>query len=309
MSEFSESIYIRSAKRSTGVKWLEDNDLAGYVLEPRADWVQVFPDWGEISDDAAKAVAMQKAEELVVHYRFAADHLWSFMVSQDGESRFRYECIWEIDEHTIKGIDVEELAALLGVAKPKLDAVIYLGEGEATWEELMDNAVEFAVLLSLPNSAWASFDYAEIDAAVTGMKEYYVPRQEEGEEADNSISSSSMPNVSPLREEAPPEPAPTPKAGSDAPWQAVYDLASHFLKHLHDQELIELTLDSRLVRDRLVERLTMTVIENPVSSDSQVVHHWLDNLMNSPEIVDVFATDEMLTDAYSKAKSDLQAVV
>ena len=293
MSECSESVYIKTVRRDDGVAWLRKNGLAGYVLKPHGDWVQVFPDWRKGTEEHY----LGRTSGVVVHYCFDAEQCWSFAVHRDGERMAEFECHWEAGEPAKDSVDVEQISALLEVPSADLEPLLDT-DGKDGWECLMDDAAEFAEVVGLPNSAWASFEYVDMDAELTGMDELYVGVEEDDEKEEQTSS------VAPS-----PEPAPKPvrRPGSEAPWQAVYDLASHFLKNLHDDELIELTLDSRLVRDRLVERLTKTVIENPVHSDDQVVHHWLDNLMDAPEIVDIFATDEMLADALRRAKDHLQA--
>lgn len=301
MSEFSESVYLRASEREAGVEWLRDNQLAGYVLEPRGNWVQVFPDWGKERNSEVKKAAMQRSSQLAIYYCFAVEQRWAFAVYQEGERKFEYECIWEIDVYEIDGITIDELAGLFDVAADELGSLLYTGGGDRSREELMDNAAEFADLLGLPNYAWASFEYADMDAEATGMDEFYV-EMATGDEDDEESEQEANSEV-----EIPSAPVPPPEVDEDAPWQPVYELASHFLKHLHDEELIELTLDSRLARDRLVETLTRTVIENPISHDSQVLHHWFENLMTAPEIVDVFATDDMLADAFERAKEDVEA--
>ncbi len=307
MSEFSESVYIHTSQRADGIQWLRDTGTEGYVLEPRGNWVQVFPAWPRGLDDEVKDTCLKKSSGLVLYYRFDADRCWSFVLYREGKALFSYQCLWDDGACAMEGGSVEELAALLAVSDADLNQLLPDDGSDRSWEQLMDNAAEFADLLGLPNYAWASFEYADLDADMTGLDELFVDADGEDEDEDEGngdgdstppTNSSAMPNATP-----PAEPLRSPDV--DAPWQAVYDLASHFLKHLHDEELIELTLDSRLVRDRLVERLTKTVIENPVSSDAQVVHHWLENLMTAPEIVDIFATDDMLSDAFMRAKEDV----
>ena len=50
MSEFSESIYLRSDDQQDGIDWLRESGLAGYVFESIDGWVQVLPNWGGIYD-------------------------------------------------------------------------------------------------------------------------------------------------------------------------------------------------------------------------------------------------------------------
>ena len=304
MSEFSESIYLRSSDRDAGVQWLISNDLVGYVLEPRGGWLQVFADWADDSEDDDRTLSMENSVGTLVYYCFAEDFLWSFMVYQDGEPFFGYECAWDLDEYQIAGVPVEKLAEKFDLPSVKLKKIFYTGgEDGKSADELKANAAELADLLELPNYAYASFHYADIDAADTGLSEFYVdperggatPRQTPPPEQHHSPSTPQTPSTPKVKQE------------DSAPWQAAYNLASHFLKRLHDAEHIELNFDTRLARDRLIERLTKTVIYNPVSTHKQVVHHWLESLMKSPEIVDVFATDDELMEIFEEAMKDVEA--
>lgn len=299
MSEFSESVYIRSSNRETGVQWVNQCRMSGYVLKPRGNWVQVFPDWGDFSDFDKKHRAMARSEGILIYYCYAADHLWSTVVYQEGKPLFKYECAFEVDEFDLEGISVDELATLLDADAAELRPLFYTGGGEASWEELADNAALFADAVGLPNYAFASYSYADMDADLTGLDKLFVDR-----DADEPASSydDDFDDDDELD-----SPEPTRKGDGGAPWQAAYELASHFLKRLHDEELLELTFDTRLARDRLIERLTKTVIYNPVSSDTQVVQHWLDSLISSPEIVDVYASDDELLEILRLAMEDVQS--
>ena len=302
MTEISESVYFRSDDRNIGIQWLQDNELAGYVLPPRGHWVQVFPDWAHLARNGLSAKALQNSPGLLVYYYFADERLWSFCIHRNGKAWFQYECIWMVDEFVCEGVDPTEAADLFGVPASEFESLLYTGPGGASWQAMADNAAELAHLVELPNFAFASFDYAEEDATISGLSKFFVG-PDTGYDAELETDDDS-PGAANSRD---PSPDVQPdRRGDDAPWQAVYDLARNFLQHLHDQELIELTLNSQLARDRLVERLTKTVLENPVSSDSQVLHHWLECLLTAPEIVDVFATDDMLADAYHRAKSSLE---
>ena len=301
MTEISESIYFKADDRRAGVQWLEANELSGYVLPARGQWVQVFPDWAHLAQNGQSAKALQNSSGLLVYYYYADERLWSLCIHRDGEAWFQYECIWMVDDFVAQGAEIEDVANVLDVSPPKLNSLLYTGPAGISWQSAADNAAELADLLSLPNYAYASFNYTEQDAATTDTHKYFVsPDTGYDVDVDESTadSDSSNHNATPT-----PEPA---RRDDDAPWKAVYELARGFLQNLYDEELIELTLDSQLARDRLVERLTKTIIENPVSRDSQVIHHWLDNLMTAPEIVDIFATDDMLADAYHRAKDDIQ---
>lgn len=306
MNEFSESVYIRTDDRADGVRWLEDNELAGYVLEPRGDWVQVFPDWEELSDQETMAL-MENSSGVLVYYYFAEDQFWAFNLYHEGQLEFRYECVWLVDEYHADGVDVEEAAQILEVDAGELDAALYTGEGGGSWDERAEDAARLADLLELPNYAFASFDYVDADAEATGLDEMYVGPEtgyglHEPPTAEEIVGGEvELPSVLEMSEE-PEQPV---ELDDDVPWKGVYELASQFLKLLHDDELIELTLDNRLARDRLIERLTNTVIENPISSDSQLLDHWFEEMMTCPEIVDIFATDEMLEEAYWSAKGEI----
>lgn len=312
MTEFSESVYFQASDRSAGIQWLKDNDLAGYVLKPRGDWVQVFPDWEHVPDDKTIEL-LSNSEGLVVYYYFAEEQFWSFSLYRDGELDFRYECIWLVDEYALDGKSIDEAASLLEVPADELDEVIHR-DGSASWDDLAENAAGLANLLELPNHAFASFSYADEDAAETGLDEMFVgpttgydldlEDDEPGAEEPMGPGDIDVPEDFELPEsEAPPEPE---KPGGDAPWQHVYALASNFLQHLEDDDLVEYTLDSQLARDRLVERLTQLIIDNPVRDDNQVLEFWFDELMDCPEVVDIFATDQMLQDVYDKARQDVE---
>lgn len=376
MTEFSESVYIRSSERADGVEWLAGNDLTGYVFESRGDWVQVFPDWNHLSDEETYRL-LRNSEGVLLHYYFAEEQFWSFSIYREGALDFRYEGIWLVEEYATDGKDIDTVAELLDVSADELGQVIRSCDESPAWDELAEDAAKFADLLELPNYAYASYDYADDDAE--SLAKYFVgpggqtaglgasdldfgdgetnldelgaadlaslleaagsgdddgdageandlddggadlfealgaagaldhgSNDQSATDAEATVGDES--DESPVTDGAPDlsGSGPIRRADGDAPWQGVYDLASQFLRRLDDDELIELTLDSELARDRLVERLTQAVIDNPVSRDSQVLGHWFEELMTCPEIVDVFATDAMLEEVFEQAKRDVE---
>lgn len=289
MRELSESVYFLTRNRRDGIDWLETVGIVGYVLRPKGQWLQVFPGW-DVDDQDKKQRALSKTDGLVLHFFYDTDRRWSATFFYDGEKLSNYECAFDSADCSSSGALPEQVAAKLEASPEELEEIFdeEISEG---WQERADRAAQLADLLALPNYAFASYRYADMDAEVTGMCDLFVDLRDDDDERKSTEP--------PAANGAPTEPKQSGDAG--APWQAAYDLASQFLKRLHDEEFIELTLDSRLVRDRLIERLTKTVIENPISSDTQVVAHWLDNLMEAPEIVDVFATDDMLLETFRQA--------
>ena len=310
MTEFSESIYIRGSKRARGVQWLRDNDLAGYALEPRGEWIQVFPDWNHLSDDESREL-LANSSGLLIHYYYAEDQFWAFSVYQQGDLEFRYESIWLVDEYVAEGRDIDEVADILEVPADDLGDVIRDSSESPSWDELAEDAARLADLLKLPNYAFASFMHAEdmgLEESYAGPETGWAAAEGiDGDDANEEADGAGEPGggIEIPDEIDVPEPPESVPDGADAPWQRVYELASYFLKGLHEQELIELTVDNRLARDRLIERLTKTFIDNPVSGDSQLLGYWFDELMTCPEIVDVFATDDMLEDVYRQAKDEV----
>ncbi len=305
--EVSESVYLRTTERAEGVAWLESQSLPGYVLEPRGQWLQVFPDWRGLDDPTNSAKALKALPSEAIYYYFAEQQLWSLGLYRDGEPVFRYECIWMIDDFSLEGLELDEVADTLDLDSSFLEEVFYIGDGPIGWDQLAENAAQFADAAGLPNHAFASFELIDEDAEQSGMDRYFVGpsvgydaevKEPSPSHVEDAASSGDSPPKLGLSEEP-------KRVGGDAPWQKVYDLASQFLQRLHDEELIELTVDNRLARDRLIERLTTTVIENPIATDEQVLNYWLNDLMTCPEIVDIFATDAMLAEAYQGAKGDV----
>ena len=292
MRELSESVYFMTRNRRAGVNWLQEVGIVGYVLRPKGQWLQVFPGW-DVEDKKRKQQVLRETEGLVLHFFYDTDRSWSASFFHDGEELSNYECAFDSAHCDLVGEVPEQIAAKLDVSPAELSEILDEEVAEG-WQERAERAAQLADLLALPNYAFASYRYADMDAEVTGMSELYVDLPDDDEEESALDDGPSEP-----AEAAPAEPK--QRGDGSAPWQAAYNLASQFLKRLHDEEYIELTLDSRLVRDRLIERLTKTVIENPISNDTQLVAHWLDNLMEAPEIVDVFATDDMLIDAFRQA--------
>ena len=304
--EVSESVYLKTSERADGVAWLEGQSLPGFVLEPRGGWLQVFPDWRGLDDPTNSAKALKALPGEAIYYYFAEHQLWSLGLYRDGEAIFRYEDIWMIDDFSREGLELSELADLLDLETSLLEEVFYQGDGPVEWDDLAANAARFADAAGLPNHAFASFELVDEDAADTGMDRFRVgPDVGYPVEVESPQPTSSSPQPPSSSPDAATSPPVEPRGNGDAPWQMVYNLASQFLQQLHQQELIELTVDNRLARDRLIERLTNTVINNPIANDEQVLNYWLNDLMTCPEIVDIFATDDMLADAYAEAKRQL----
>lgn len=325
MTEFTEAVYFRSDNRQKGVTWLEKVGMAGYVLEPVDGWVQLLPDFTDVVDYGEKLEAFSHAKGLVIDYSYASEHAWSCVFFLDGKPIFGYECAFELQEYTLEGIPPEELAGLLGLNTEDFVPLFFVeGAGlESEKEELKKNAHRLAELLKLPNYKWASFDY--VDDSDPKMAENFVwAYVEEGfdftdfdslaaalDEPRRNVETRKIPALDvpdqkpkgSSREEAP---KPVKKQDDEAPWQALYNVANKFLELLHEEELFELTFDTQLTRDRLTERLTKAAMDSPVAGPEQLAALWLDQMLDCPEVDDVFASDDELLQKLLKAMEATQ---
>ena len=311
MAQFSECVFVRSSSRSEGIRWLKDNELSGYVLPPENEWVRVFPQWEHVPDEETIDLLVNSSGLLLYCY-FAEQQYWAASLYHRGSLDFRYEAVWLVDEYAVDGKSTADVAALFDVDVEELNSTFRSPDSSPSWEELVDDAIRFADLLGLPGDIWMTVDEALSTSPDTDAEDVLVgPGFGYGLEepvANGEAHSMEVPSEpSAQNDDAPQseEPAATTPQ-EDAPWQSLYELAANFLRKLEDDELIEWTLDSQLARDRLTERLTNLIIENPVSRDSQVIEYWFDELLECPEVVDIFATDEMLEDAYFQAKDEVE---
>ena len=314
MSELTETVYIRGADRKLAVHWLENSGLAGYALHPKEGWIQVLPDFSDITEFSEKLETFSEAPGLTIDYCFAADHVWSMLIFVDGAPIFAYECAFEVEEYTLDGIPPEELADLLSLDPDELTGLLYTGGANLSQDALRANAGKLARLLGLPNHSFASFHY--VDDADEEFADLFVmpPFDEFDFAAFERVSGSDFQEprrdvptqklaAVPSAPDAPPAPE---KSADQAPWQALYDVANKFLELLHTEELFELTFDTRLTRDRLTERLTKAAIHTPVAGPEQLAALWLDQMMDCPEVDDVFATDDEILATLHQAMASVQ---
>lgn len=324
MSEVSQCVYLRTNDREIAAQWLRRAHYTGYALAPQKGWAQCLVKWRQPFDLAEKNRAVAFAPGLAIYFCYAAETHWSFIAYHDGEPLFGYRCCWEDDEYQAQGIDIADLATLLEVSETHLLELLYTGDDDASWEELADNASGFANLLELPNTTFASFEYAHPDAEAMGMTQYFVVPDLDADE--DSFELSDLDDLDDLLNELdlldeldlpferrttqePSTPKPsllTKSSAPNSPLNSAYQLANAFLDRLHREETIELALDTPLVRETLVERLTDVAIHNPVSNDRQLAHHWLEALLESPEVVDVYASDEALLSSLRQTMEEIR---
>lgn len=157
MSEFTDCVYLKSESLRDGIDWLQQNALRGYLMRPVDGWVQVMPEWP--ANPEIVRGALHRSDHLLVHYQFAADHLWGFSIYSNDERFFKYSCAWETGtSFELRGSTLVA-ARLLDVSEDALKTALYMGEVDADFSTLVASAGRFASLVDLPNREWAAYRY------------------------------------------------------------------------------------------------------------------------------------------------------
>jgi len=248
MSEFTDCIYLRSTSLRDGVDWLKRNDLRGYLMRPSNGWVQIFPEWPV--DRAQALEALQDSESTLVHYQFAADHLWSFAIYVGDTRAFWYTCAWESDKTFEVDGSLEVASRKLGVSKEALDQILYTGDPGATHSTLIESASNFCHLVGLGNHSWAAFRYMR-----TGGPAILVEPTDFGDTVE-MVNLRSLCGV----------------------------LAKLSISHLAQEQKIVFDPDSRHIRQNLARHLVHELEESSAEDLSQIAVSWHRAMRQSPMI-------------------------
>lgn len=192
MSEFSESVHIRTSDSAKTESLLVKQGHKGLVFGPQNSWLTFvpFPDEDDYSEANLIAVAnkiLKEADDLVLHYTFAEDHMWSFTVLKPNHPPGMFVAGWDPEPEVWR--DRLDLSVFENIATPKQIEPLLKVEAMPALPENLDiedlsemnpdelerlmsslqvgggrkNAYEFAELLALPAFKWLSPRYVERD--------------------------------------------------------------------------------------------------------------------------------------------------
>jgi hypothetical protein len=163
MSEFSSSYHIRTDDGREVLKALRTAKVSGITFGPANGWLSFVP--YENSPPYRNADELRFAEKLsrisgrvVLHYRFAEDHGWTFALARPGAPPVEFCCWWD-PQPTVERDKFDPATFAPFVAPELLEPHLQSFDHEAASEA--QPARRFAELLGLPAYAWLSPELAQ----------------------------------------------------------------------------------------------------------------------------------------------------